>query len=443
MSPSLPFPIHKMKKLVIFLLAGFGWGLLVRPVLAQNKVGINIGDRFNEFNQAAEAVKPGGWVVLMACPGDGKKIEELIRTHPEINIIIRGHYPGQKLDRDWALAWTATLGNLKTPHKIYFMPWNEPNQEGSTDYGSPEAVKSYINLLSNFLDEAGLRNRKVMLLSPMMNQSHPNFSSYVNALGKGDFFSQFDGIALSLYDFGQEDCDRPLCSPNPHRNPSKFKQILTEMGVSDKSVFGVESGTAGQNFYWKTAPASTSPLYRFTKAMEGVGVKMFALPAYDLAGEAGHQWNLFSPPDTIDLLKKLAQPSNPAAASTGWSQNFLQSYNLVTCSNGVTAGVDKSYCSGCSGGGSSKPITGPVVINPQNLLVCNDFDLDWRRQGQTTSLLTPSPAVQAASSSEGLKTLTGQLRVERADFPNLSAMENNLFSPCKEFCLISLKSRWY
>jgi len=81
----------------------------------------------------------------MACPGDADEIAQNISKHPEINLIIRGHYPGFIPDATLAKLWAASLSSLLTPNKIYFMPWNEPNQSGSDDYASQTQLAEYIN----------------------------------------------------------------------------------------------------------------------------------------------------------------------------------------------------------------------------------------------------------------------------------------------------------
>lgn len=295
-----------MKKCLILLLFALFF-LLPYPVSAQNKAGVNIGDHFNDFDKAADVVGQGGWVVVMACPGDADKIAKMIGNHQEVNIIIRGHYPGGSPNEKLAKLWAAALKSIPTPNKIYFMPWNEPNQSGSADWADPSQLVAYTNtLISEFSQIKG----RVVLLSPMLNHTwvggsgdFDNYVSRVRAI-KNDYFNQFDGIAMNLYDIADSCGGRPLCSDNPHYNPLFAPQLLEKMGVSGKRVFGVESGTAGNNFYWKMPPDSSSPLYTFTQRfLAESNAAMFAIPAYDLAGEAGHSWSIFDPPDVINILK--------------------------------------------------------------------------------------------------------------------------------------------
>lgn len=308
-----------MKKTWAFLLIFFIVSIFIpAKALAQNKAGINIGANHQDLERAAEIVGQGGWIVFMGCPSDGDKIAEFALNHPEINLIIRGHFPGVPPTKSWAKAWAATLGAIPFRSKVYFMPWNEPNQEGTADYGSPAQVVQYINDLKLEFNSLG---NKVALLSPMMNQSHPNFSTYVSSLRNinNNFFSQFGGIAVSLYDI----CPTPLTCDSKYFNPLKVNEVLEEMGAGGKSVFGVESGTAGSNFYWKTSPNSDSPLYKFVSgylAGSPSAVRMFAIPSYDLAGEVGHSWSLFEPPDVVNLLE-----SAPNGAVTSISPVILPS----------------------------------------------------------------------------------------------------------------------
>lgn len=231
------------------------------------------------------------------------------------------------------------------------MPWNEPNQEGSADYGTPNAVAGYSHALRQALNDSGV-NGKVFLLSPMINQSHSNFNKYVSSLGGASFFNIFDGISMNLYDFGEETCGQPLCNPDPHLNPARYEDILGIMGVSGKPVFGVESGTAGNNFYWRQPPSSSSPLYRFVQNFFPVAPEMFAIPSYDLAGEVGHSWSLFNPPDTTDLLASQPDGRTTSAnfdqdAFEAWLNRLTSSGELVSCGNcGYAYKDNRGLCSG-------------------------------------------------------------------------------------------------
>jgi len=312
-------------------------------IFGQNKAGINIGDRWGEFDQAAGIVGNGGWVVIMACPGDGDKIADVIVKHREINLIIRGHYPGNTPNASLAKAWAATLGAIPSPNKIYFMPWNEPNQTGSPDYGDPAVISQYISDLKVAL--GSLLNSKVILLSPMMNPSNPSFSGYVQSLGSG-FFSQFNGIALSLYDT----CNG--CG-NKYQDPQNLAALLSEMGASGKQIYGVESGTAGQYFYFNQPPDQNSYLYKFVNSFLSHSpneVAMFAIPSYDLAGEKGHSWSLYNPSNVIGLLSSFPNgPNTPASSAT------VPNVGLTKCpgKNYTFYQTSETECAECGGGFSA------------------------------------------------------------------------------------------
>lgn len=352
-----------MKKLFFFFLLSvvISCTSLTRPVIAQNKAGINIGTKYGDTDRAISTVGAGGWLVVIAGgTGDCNNLQGIIdRTNAaSVNLIIRGHL-GNKLSANDAKAWAATLGQIRTTNKIYFMPWNEPNQEGSNDYGDPGTVSGYCRALKQALDESGVSG-KIFLLSPMLNQSHPNFNSYAASLGSG-FFSIFNGIALNLYDFSEQICGSPLCAPDAHFNPARYGEILNILGTSGKLAFGVESGTAGDNFYFKQPPNSNSPLYRFVQAFFPRAPEMFAIPSYDLAGEVGHSWSLFNPPDTANLISSQTKGGTTGAnfnqgTFDAWLKALTTSGELVSCNScGFAHQSNKGLCSG-TGGGSLIPL---------------------------------------------------------------------------------------
>lgn len=211
------------------------------PVLAgRNITGVNLGGTWDVqiVRETAQIVGPGGWVVLIATPGDCGKLQEILDANLGVNIIIRpwkGNVPFTEAD---ARGWVATLGHLKTSQKIYFIPWNEPN--GPHLEVAPSVVKSYTNTLANYLAAAGLRPGRVALLSPMINQYQAGLKSYLDGLGGGSFFRQFDGISMNLYD--NQSCGSPLCASDFHQNASRFGEVLEEMGTSGMPVFAVETG---------------------------------------------------------------------------------------------------------------------------------------------------------------------------------------------------------
>ncbi len=349
----LTIRIFKKPPTIIFLVF-FLFLSLFKPktALAQNKAGINIGDHHNDFDHAAEIVGPGGWVVVMACPGDADKIAKMIQDHPEINLVIRGHYPPGQPDANLAKLWAASLATIPSPNKIYFMPWNEPNQEGSDDYGTPSGLNSYINILKN---ELGPLRSRIVLLSPMMNITHPNFETYKNSLLQinSNFFNQFEGIAFSLYDT----CGG--CS-NPYGNPLFSPQLLVGMAAIGKKIFGVEAGTMGANRYFSQPPSSNSPLYGVVDRLlsqSSSEIKMFAIPAYDLGGEVGHSWSLFDPPDVINLLR-----SAPDGATTPGSGPIVSNLNQCPGKKYSFYSINEAECSEC---GSTVSVCKPIKETDQ------------------------------------------------------------------------------
>lgn len=325
-------------------------------VLAQNKAGIHIGDHFGDFNKAAEIVGVGGWVVLMACPGDGDKIEQIIIDNPNVNIVIRGHYPGLKPTADLAKAWAATLGSLATRgvpfNKIYFVPWNEPNQlnrDGAKadDWAEPSELNDYINQLAAVLADQGIRGSKVVLLSPMLNRTiiggTGDFDNYVGRLRalNSNFFSQFDGIAMNLY----QTCYDASCQNDPHSNPLIASQLLGSMGASGKEIYGVEAGTAGDHFYFLRE--SLGYLVGITEKLLNVSnLKMFAVPAYDLGSEVDQTWNLFDPENetVVNLLKNAPKGGlNPSS----YNQALFRTAVPLCPGKFNSYSPDTAYCSDC------------------------------------------------------------------------------------------------
>lgn len=211
----------------------------VNPVLAVTKGGINIADRLDEYESAAQSIGPGGWIYIMACPGDVPKISKLIGNNNTHNIMIRGHYPGEALTPEFADAWAKALTALQTASKIYFMPVNEPNHSAPDRNISAAQVTSYTNRLINKLNEYNLRGSKVKLLSPMIDvyQVSDNGTFYLEQLGGVNYFSQFDGLSLSLY--GQNEGGNLVSAPPLKRGD--YHDFSSRYGLG-KPIYSVESG---------------------------------------------------------------------------------------------------------------------------------------------------------------------------------------------------------
>ncbi|NIM12956.1 MAG: hypothetical protein GTN82_13140, partial [Candidatus Aminicenantes bacterium] len=238
---------------VFFLLASFFPVNIRAQENPPNKIGINIGSHLEYFDQAAETVGPGGWITIMPQSLSPEVLNPLFERHPEVNVIIRTHYPQTVPSPSEAASLVASLGNINTQNKIFIMPWNEPNlarecggvgnETNPGDSACAPQVTAYTDALFAQLGASGLLHTKIEVLSPMINQSAPNFAAFVDALGGGSFYRQFYGVSMNLYNF-QEGCpaDNLLCKPNPLLNPIKYREILAGYGVGDMKVFGIETG---------------------------------------------------------------------------------------------------------------------------------------------------------------------------------------------------------
>lgn len=375
-----------MKKLpFVFLLVIFLFYLPVNA-FAINKLGVNIAARHEEFEKAAKLVGPGGWVVIMASPGNADELKPILSSHPEVNIILRGHCPSDPLgpdeeeNRKFALSWTATLGGLDTAgRKIFFMPWNEPNMtrecQGTGDDYNPNNtecapyVVQYIKDLRKYLSDSGLLGNKVELLSPMINQHHANYETFISAMKTGgiNFSTDFYGISVNLYD--NENCGSPLCHIDPKRNAKKINESLDSVGLGGLRVFAVETGIIAPN-----APGSISDYPVFDDS------RMF-----DLISQAWPTWVstgnfiMFSPlsynPETNESswiyggdtagFYNSTKPKTGSAFSGSTPRGFnawrdSDSQGLTTCSQSQSTYIlPGGHCGFCAGGANlmaCKPI---------------------------------------------------------------------------------------
>lgn len=242
-----------------------------------NKIGINIAAHLERFDDAAKAVGPGGWVTIMPQSLSPEVLQPLFDAHPEVNIIIRTHYPATVPYPGEATSLAASLGSINTHgRKIFIMPWNEPNMArecggignelNSSDTACAQMVVNYTNALFSELSSTGLLHNKIEILSPMINQSAPNFIAFVNALGGADYFKRFYGISMNLYNF-QKGClgNDPLCNPNPLLNPIKYRDVLKILGVEGMKVFGVETGIVDQDYQICPPNVTDCPIYDAAK----------------------------------------------------------------------------------------------------------------------------------------------------------------------------------
>lgn len=353
MKQLLIFPVTFI---ITFTLASF---FSASVASAQNIVGINIACRLDDFSRAAQVVGRGGWVTVMAGPGNCCELQEIYDANQSygVNIVIRGYKHGAAFIEGDAIAWAATLGSLDTHgQKIYFMPWNEPNHAdesgGLGTVAAAHAVKNYIANLSRYLGDAGLRNPgdKVALLSPMIDQFAPNFDQFIAELGRGAFFSQFEGIAVNLYD--NEDCGSPLCSGNHRMNASQFNRVLDEMGASGKPVFAVETGVVvGYPRYLD------GELYDFFKTVISIwrthgNFRMFSVFSYDPHYRS--DWNIFGS-RTADLLMV---SRGSGSRDTYSSASTPDTSGLVPCDDCCGFAPTEASCVSCWA--TSTFLEGPV-----------------------------------------------------------------------------------
>lgn len=346
-----------LKKLTVAIVAFL---LITRPVAAAGG-GINIGDRLDEFDQAAAAAGAGGWVYIMACPGDIAALnqDETLMRRPNTNVVIRGHYPddlsltggfeegesrrGESEGRKtFAEAWANALLALKTPNKVYFVPVNEPNNfngDGSPGerYISAGVVNDYIGKLKNALDGKGLRGGKVDLLSPMIDVyqvADGHGSGYLEQLNLG----QFDGIGLSLY--GQYEGGNLVVGPPLKRGD--YEQFLSY----GKPIFGLEAGVVvpgnrpTQVVYGSEAGGQAHVLTtkyfnekRSTWDSDG-RFKMFSIFSYNPESYEADGW-IYGPEGTDVLAAMKAYSGTAPTPNTGPTDATLDLSKYPTCGASV------------------------------------------------------------------------------------------------------------
>lgn len=345
----------------VLILCAFLSTVHASPALA-GKAGINIGDHFGEIDQAAAIVGDGGWIVVMAQPGDCMALSEMIKKYDKINFVIRGHHPSTTLmTPDHAKAWAYTLANMDTGgNKVYFYPINEPFTRGAAEGFSndPQTTATMVNdYVSTLLNEYPDIRKKVVMLSPMFNRSHPGFADFMGNIRSvnDSFFEQFDGIAMNLYDY--EDCGSPFCHPLMANNAQRYAESLTIMGAGaeGKPVFAVESGVVpGQD----GVEYIDDQLKRFYEAAYDEGgpfndIVMSAVFSYD---PHRTNWSIYGS-QTAQLFSEIGGGQDPPA--TEWTEGdtaafkeFIQpkldSGEVVKCGECGLSPVSPSgetYCS--------------------------------------------------------------------------------------------------
>lgn len=301
-----------MPKKGILSLVWLGMFLLTLAGLAPNqawanKCGVNVGPYYGQVDQVKGLTKAGGWVVALGTLGDCGGYGSLFGRG--LNVILRAYNAGQPFDAAQALAWTATLGKLDTKGQVvYFVPWNEPNQGGGegghpTD---PSAVIDYLNALRTNLSEAGLLDTKVVLLSPMLNKTHPDFSTYLNN-GGTTIYNLAQGSSINEYDFKQEGASA-YTDACLHTDPFKDNCKYAQIGIpTDKPFYAPEAGVGGTvagSPGYKDGEISIMLRNSWSKIWSGDNnFSMFAVFSYDphrdeVGQEWRKEWDIFRAPQT-------------------------------------------------------------------------------------------------------------------------------------------------
>jgi len=391
-----------MKKLFFYLLIGINYLLLASPIFA-NKCGVNIGPNYSQVNQVKNLTKEGGWIVALGSPGNCSDFELLFGKG--LNVIIRAYNGGRKFTNPQALGWVATLGKLDSKgQKIYFMPWNEPNhpEECGGIPCSPEEVKNYIRYLKSQLEDAGLLNTKVVLLSPSIDKLNPTFDTFrtVYSLGLPSSINAYDQFVSGP------------CSAIPSQNNCLYDQI----GIP-APYYAVEAGVAGTCAPW--------PCYRDSELFQMLtrswqkwkndsNFKMFAIFSYD--PHRPGSWNIFSAPKTTAFYQ-----NNCFSGSLVYGSFDQQKFNnwfssvqnqLVNC-DGCGYAPDKSFCAGAKGPQEE-------TIYPENSLFCTDFDINYSHASEEEFPLTPTPTGEVEGITSGVEKVVGSLRLETQNLPDFS-----------------------
>ncbi len=368
-----------------------------------NRVGINIGDHFEEVDSAAGIVGPGGWIVVMAQPGDCKTlIPKFFKEYPSINFIIRGHYPNTQLTPGLAKTWANTLANMDTGgKKVYFYPVNEP----WTEKVPIDEVKTYTATLVDELNKLGVRHTKVILLSPMVNKS---YGGNANGIAKQHFmelgpsyFRQFDGVTLNLYD-DEQSCTTPLCNPDPFLGAGNPEALLNEVGLSGMPIYGVESGVVGKDQngqndrYVMYRDHQLKPFFELAHNKWSRQVKMAAVFSYNPVVH-NDPWNIYAHTQTAALFSNLAQqygPNPPADKSydeDNYRKNTLppklesKKYKKIECCITYVEPSGKTYCRSTNKANSCDgPLDAEHVYYRGSVIGINS-DRPWQLKGKAVS----------------------------------------------------------
>jgi len=396
----------------VYLLLVTCYLLLATPALA-NKCGVNIGPMRQNVGRVKDLTKEGGWVVALGTPGDCTSLEALFGQG--LNVVIRAFNGGKKFTNEQALGWVATLGKIDTKGQIiYFMPWNEPNHdlECGNSPCTPTEIADYINFLKSQLAAAGLSD-KVVLLSPMIDKLNPRFEEFKSV------YSLTSGSSINEYD---QFVNGP-CSGAATQNNCLYNQI----GIPGP-YYALESGVAG---------TCSPPCYRDNELIQMLNTswakwntdgafKMFAIFSYDPHRPGA--WDIFSAPQVKNFYTNNCQSGGVESGSINQTLfgNWLSKQSLVAC-DGCGYASSQNYCSATGAGTSNEP----EVINPQNSLVCQNLDIEYRKSESETITNTPTPTINLANTlgtrqETGDRVFSGEFLLEKMDFPDFSKMEELL-----------------
>ena len=331
-----------------FLVVIFLISLLIYPqqVLADFAGGINIGDKYNEFVQAAQASGGNGWVYVMMRPSDADKLVEWQNQFPNIKIIVRGHYPdygGNSLTADYAREWAEKLNQLS--RAVYFVPVNEPNNPSESVTGiSASKVKEYTD---NLISELNRRNlligtgKKVILLSPVIDiyTLSDQGPKYISDLGGWSYFSQFEGICLNLYgqfDGNQIDPNAPLIKKGQdYREFLKTHFGADETQSQNAKIYACETGVIklqDAKVKYKENAAEIVTYFNLMKTVWGKDPNfvMYAIFSYDPANYTAASWIYSEKP----VLQAMGLTSGITISVTPTSlSDFSSEYDIAKNAN--------------------------------------------------------------------------------------------------------------
>jgi len=412
-----------MKKFLFFLFSVIFLSVSPSLSFAQNKCGVNIGPYYQQANQVRDLVGEGGWIVALGSPGDCAGFESLFGKG--LNVVIRAYNGGQEFTNKQALGWVATLGKLNTQgQKVYFMPWNEPNHQnegGGSNAG--EKVYQYVEFLKENLEEAGLFNTKVILLSPMVDKLNSSFESFFNNLGgKSAFYNLSSGSSINEYD---QFSPGPCSAATNYQNNCQYDQI----GIP-APFYALEAGVAG---------TCTPPCYQdkdiaqmlnasWEKWKSDGQFKMFAVFSYD--PHRPSLWNIFEAPETTAFYRSHCSQGNVnfGGYNTVTFNQWLENHQdeLISCGTCGWA-PSREYCQGTGGNLENQE---PEIIPLKDGLVSTDFEIDYQKE-TIQRQPTPTPATASSSALGTSQTLEkredflrGNLKMSQKTIPDFSQMEN-------------------